>query len=76
MKEALAKTPAKIIYVCNIMTKQGETTTYELPDFIENIEKYAGKVLDYVFVNNGHISDELVAKYKAEEGKKPVKMKA
>lgn len=75
MKEALAKTEAKIIYVCNIMTKQGETTTYELPDFIENIEKYAGNVLDYVFVNNGHISDELVAKYKLEEGKKPVKMK-
>ncbi len=75
MKEALAKTPAKIIYVCNIMTKQGETTTYELPDFIENIEKYAWEVLDYVFVNNGYISDELVAKYKLEEWKKPVKKK-
>lgn len=75
MKEALAKTPAKIIYVCNIMTKKWETTTYELNDFIDNIEKYAGKVIDYVFVNNGHISDELVEKYKSEEWKKPVKLK-
>jgi 2-phospho-L-lactate transferase/gluconeogenesis factor (CofD/UPF0052 family) len=41
MKEALAKTSAKIIYVCNIMTKKLETTTYELNDFIDNIEKYA-----------------------------------
>jgi hypothetical protein len=41
MKEALAKTDAKIIYVCNIMSDLGETTHYELPDFIENIEKYA-----------------------------------
>ncbi|MFA5917366.1 MAG: gluconeogenesis factor YvcK family protein [Candidatus Gracilibacteria bacterium] len=75
MKEALKETKAKIIYVCNIMTKKGETTTYELPDFIDNIEKYAGEVIDYVIVNNGNISDELVEKYKKEEGKKPVKMK-
>lgn len=75
MKEALAKTPAKIIYVCNIMTKKWETTTYELLDFIENIEKYAWEVIDYVFVNNWHISEELVEKYRVEEWKKPVKLK-
>jgi len=40
MKEALEKTNAKIVYVANIMTKKGETTTYELPDFIDNVEKY------------------------------------
>jgi len=58
------------------MTKKGETTHYELPDFIENIERYmGGKMLDYVFVNSGDISDELVDKYKSEEGKKPVKLK-
>lgn len=75
MKEALNETSAKIVYVVNIMTKKGETTTYELPDFIDNIEKYAWEVVDYVIVNNGHISDELVEKYNIEEGKKPVKMK-
>ncbi len=75
MKEALAQTQAKIIYVCNIMTKKWETTTYELKDFIDNIEKYAWEVIDYVLVNNGHISDELVEKYKTEEWKKPVKLK-
>lgn len=75
MKEALAQTHAKIIYVCNIMTKKWETTTYELKDFIDNIEKYAWETIDYVLVNNGHISDELVEKYKIEEGKKPVKLK-
>jgi 2-phospho-L-lactate transferase/gluconeogenesis factor (CofD/UPF0052 family) len=52
MKEALAKTEAKIVYVCNIMADKGETTTYELPDFIDNIEKYAGNVVDYVLVNS------------------------
>jgi len=74
--EALAKTQAKIVYVANIMTKKGETTTYKLPDFIDNIEKYIWEnIIDYVLVNNWEISDELVEKYKKEEGKKPVKLK-
>jgi hypothetical protein len=46
-----------------------------LPDFIDNIERYSGNTLDYVLVNSGNISDELVEKYKSEEGKKPVKLK-
>lgn len=75
MKEALNETKATIVYVVNIMTKKWETTTYELPDFIDNIEKYAWEVIDYVVVNKGTISDELVEKYKCEEWKKPVKMK-
>ena len=67
MREALAETDAKIIYVCNIMADRGETTTYELTDFIDNIEKYAGEVVDYVIVNSGHIDDDAVEKYKLEE---------
>lgn len=75
MKEALKETNAKIVYVVNIMTKKWETTTYELPDFIDNIEKYAWEVIDYLVVNSWNISDELVLKYKLEEWKKPIKMK-
>jgi uncharacterized cofD-like protein len=75
MKETLAKTDAKIVYVCNIMADKWETTHYELPDFIDNIEKYAGKVVDYVLVNSWDISQELVDIY-IKEWKKPVKLKA
>lgn len=75
MKEALQRTNAVVVYVCNIMADLWETTHYELPDFIENIEKYAWNVIDYVLVNNWNISDELVKKYK-KEWKKPVKLKA
>ena len=41
MQEALANSSAKIVYVCNIMADKGETTHYQLTDFIDNIEKYA-----------------------------------
>ena len=75
MKEALTDTDAKIIFVCNIMTKKWETTTYELPDFIDNLEKYSGRVIDYVVVNSWVIDEKAVTKYKIEEMKKPVKLK-
>lgn len=76
MKEALTSTKGKIIYVCNAMTKRGETTNMEAMDFIDAIEKFIGKnVLDYVIVNNGFIADEMVEKYKNEENKKPVKIR-
>lgn len=76
MREALDATTAKLIYVCNAMTKRGETTNMEVIDFIDTIERYIdpGK-LDYVIVNNGHISEEVVEKYKQDENKKPLKIK-
>lgn len=76
MREALNQSSAKIIYICNAMTKRGETTNMEVIDFIDTIERYIdpGK-LDYVIVNDGNISDEIVAKYKTEENKKPLKIK-
>lgn len=76
MREALTESKAQIIYVCNAMTKRGETTNMEVIDFIDTIERYIepGK-LDFVIVNNGHISDEVVIKYKTEENKKPLKIK-
>lgn len=53
MRETLDATTAKIIYVCNAMTKRGETTNMEVIDFINAIEKYIspGK-LDYAIINN------------------------
>ena len=75
MKEALSETEAKIVYVTNIMADKWETTTYTIPDLINNIEKYAWEIIDYVLVNNGHISDSLIEKYKESEEKKPLKLK-
>lgn len=76
VKEAISESDAKVVYFCNIMTKHGETNNFEVIDFVDTIEKYLGKgVLDYVVVNNWYISEELAAKYKEKENKKPVKLK-
>ena len=62
--EALKKTDALRIYVSNIMTQPGESDNYTVKDHIEAIHKHAKcKVVDYVLVNIGKISEELEQKY-------------
>lgn len=76
VSEAIKKSGAKVMYFCNLMTKKWETTDFEVVDFVNVIEKYLWRdVLDYVVVNNGHINEKLVEKYKQLEKKKPVKVK-
>lgn len=75
IRSAFQQSQAKVIYVANIMTKKWETTHYDLPDFIDNIERYLGDRIDYVFVNSGEISQGVVDNYQVKEGKKPVKLK-
>lgn len=75
MKEAIQESRAKIIYICNIMTKHGETTDFQVKDFVDVIEKYIGKnKINYVLVNNAPIREELVQKYQQEENKQPVRI--
>ena len=76
VKKSIKNSNAKVVYFCNIMTKQWETSGFEVKDFIDVIEKYLWKwILDYVVVNDGNISDYMVKKYKDSEWKKPVKIK-
>ena len=73
IKEAVIKSKAVKIYVCNVMTQPGETDGYGAYDHVQAIVKHMGKqALDYVIVNEQEASEEQVAKYK-EEGAEPVK---
>ncbi|MGH4122901.1 MAG: gluconeogenesis factor YvcK family protein [Clostridium sp.] len=67
IRDALDKTKALRIYVSNIMTQPGESDNYSVCDHINAIIKHAGcKVVDYVLVNIGKISDDLEEKYKKD----------
>ena len=75
MVDALRSSPAKIIYVCNIMTKHGETDGFAVEDFVRVLEQYLGEgTIDYLLVNNGELRASLVRKYEAE-GKAPVRLR-
>lgn len=71
--EALGKSNAKIMYVCNMMTQPGETDNFNVSHHIKLLNKYLGKrKIDVVVVNNGKISEELTKKYETLEQKDPV----
>lgn len=76
MSGAIKASKAKKIYICNLMTKFGETNNFRGEDFIEEIEKYLGKdILDYVvFNNNNNFSGDFLKKYRKRKAY-PVKYK-
>jgi len=50
---AIRKSRAKKIYVCNLMTKFGETHGFKARDFVDAIEKYLCKgVFDFAIFND------------------------
>lgn len=70
--EAIAASPAKKIYVCNVMTQPGETDGYSAYDHVQAIEAHAGtRLIDAVVVNNGDIPQDVQLRY-AEKGAIPV----
>lgn len=70
----IAKSNAKKIYVCNIMTQPGETDGYSVSDHINALMQHAGsrKIVDAVLVND-FMPSNLAQKYQMS-GSYPVKL--
>ncbi|PZS07991.1 MAG: hypothetical protein DLM70_03040, partial [Chloroflexi bacterium] len=67
--QAVAGSAAKCIYVCNVMTKHGETTGFTASSFIREINRYLGgpDVLDCAVLNyHESLPRPLYEKYKKE----------
>jgi len=64
--EAIKKSQAKKVYICNLMTKYGETNNFTVLDFATEVEKYLGYELDYVIYNTKIPSPKRLKKYKKE----------
>jgi uncharacterized cofD-like protein len=74
ISEEIAKSNAKKIYVCNIMTQPGETDNYKASDHLKALIQHAGsnKIVDAVLVNDS-LPDTLSDKYK-QAGSFPVEV--
>jgi len=71
--EAIRDARGKRVYVCNVMTKAGETDGFAASDFIREIQRYlGGDVLDAAVLNyHESLPRDLYERYKAE-GSEPV----
>ncbi|HLQ29215.1 MAG TPA: gluconeogenesis factor YvcK family protein [Ktedonobacteraceae bacterium] len=68
---AVRESDAEKVYICNLMTKHGETDGYKASDFVNEIHHYLGGRVDRVLVNNGSFPPDLLKTY-AEEKSEPV----
>lgn len=67
MSEVLNETTAKKVYICNLVTKPGQTDDFTVGDFAAEIERFGAFTLDYVLYNNSKPSKELLERY-AKDG--------
>ncbi len=66
VREALRATPARLVYVQNLMTKPGETKGYTAARHVAEVARYAGRVPDVVLAHRGGIPEHLRERYRAE----------
>ena len=68
---AVRESDAEKVYVCNLMTKHGETDGFKASDFVNEIHHYLGGRVDRVIVNDGPFPADVLTTY-AQEVSEPV----
>lgn len=59
--KAIIQSKSKKVMIANLMNEPGETLGYTLAKHVNEVERYIGKhVLDYVIVNNGEITEDMI----------------
>lgn len=65
---AVRGSKAKKVYLCNLMTKLGETNNFTALDFVNEIENYLGKAgLNYFVVNKTQPAEDRLRRYAEEK---------
>lgn len=73
IKDAIDKSDAEVMYVCNIVTQPGETDNFKVSDHVNALNEYLGdKKISVVVANSGAISKKMAEKYSNTEQKDPV----
>lgn len=67
-KAVADKKDALKIYICNVMTQNGETNGFTAADHVESLFKCTTKnIIDYCLINEGRLSYDLLLRYSAEK---------
>lgn len=71
LAEALRRSKAPKLYVCNVMTQPGETDGFSASDHVAVLERYGGPGLVQAVLANEAMPQKLLARYQAQ-GQLPV----
>ncbi len=62
--QTIKNSHAKKIFILNLMTEYGQTYGFTASKFLEELDKYLSiKFLDYVFINNAQIPENILNRY-------------
>ncbi len=68
MSEAIAESGAFKIYVCNVMTQQGETDGFSASEHVKAIIEHSNKdIINACLVNNAEVPPEALQRYQIED---------
>jgi uncharacterized cofD-like protein len=70
--QAIRESEAEKIYVCNLMTKHGETDGYLASNFVSEVHRYLGDRVDRVILHDGTFPGHLLTPY-AKQQQYPVR---
>ncbi len=65
--EAIRSCEGEIIYVCNVMTKHGETDDFRASDFVREVHTYLGRRVDTVLISTSAYPEPLLEAYAREQ---------
>ena len=71
VSEAINNSGAKVVYICNLMTRVGQTSGMGVEKHLTEIALYLGKTPDFIIINTGTFPPDLLNKYEAD-GEFPV----
>ena len=70
---AIDKSDAKVLYICNAMTQPGETDNFGVSDHVKLLNSYLNKKkVVAVIASDSIINDNIIKKYRTEEEKERV----
>ncbi|GEM82945.1 gluconeogenesis factor YvcK family protein [Meiothermus hypogaeus] len=69
---AIQQSPARLVYIVNIMSERGETEGMDAYDHFQAVVQHLGRQPNVVLVNNARIPENLLKRYRAE-GQTPVR---
>lgn len=67
-RETIVSSKAKIILPINLTNKLGHTAHWKVSSYVNDVEKYIGRLVDVILVNDEQPSKEQIEQYKLEEG--------
>lgn len=65
VSSAMKRSNAKFIYITNLMNKYGHTNNFKISDYVSEIQKYSGRLPDFVLVNTSPLDPSILEIYGA-----------